>query len=556
MSKLTLLFAATFALAGCMSTPPASNTTAEIPAQAPAKPDLSSARFMAQVKAIADDRLEGRAPGTKGETLTLEYLESEFRRIGLQPGNGASFRQPVPMIELTPDRRAMALNVSGKSTRALKYGIDFVAGSRLQQREIVLKDVEIVFAGYGVDAAEHQWNDFAGLDVKGKLLVVLINDPGFGSKDLSLFKGETMTYYGRWTYKFEQAAKLGAAGVLIVHDTDGAAYGWEVVQNGWLKPLYDVETSGPPAPQTQMQGWLSAAAASTLFADAGLDFAELKTAADVRGFKARTLGLTASITINNTIRRSTSDNLIALLPGREKPDEYVIYMAHWDHLGRNFAAGQDQIMNGAIDNATGVAGVLEIATAFVNGPRPSRSVLFFLPTLEESGLLGSRYYAEHPIVALNKTVAGLNIDAMSLIGPTNDVVVTGFGSSEMEDILRRYAQAQARTVEAEPTPQDGFFFRSDHFSFAKVGVPVLYAEGGFDHREKGKEFGRQSAADYVTNRYHKPSDEFDPGWDSRGALEDLTLLYQVGFEVANSQQWPAWYENSEFRMVREASLKQ
>ena len=549
---LCLFAASTLGLYGCAAKAPMPETPA--PASAPV-PVFSEARYAELVQMLSDDRLEGRAPATKGEERTVAVLEDQFKRLGLSPGNGESFRQAVPMVEISPDRREMTLAISGaKGQRRFAYGTEFVAGSRMLQSEISVQGAPLVFAGYGVDAPEHDWNDFAGIDVKDKLIIVLINDPGFGAADPKLFKGPAMTYYGRWTYKFEEAAKKGAAGVLIVHDTKGAAYGWEVVQTGWQKPLYDLESAAAPAPQTKIQGWLTTEAAVALFADQGLDFAALKAAADVRGFKARELAATASITIKNTFRRASSSNVIARLVGTKRPDEHVIYMAHWDHLGRNFAAGQDQILNGAIDNASGVAAVLEVARAFAQGPRPERSVLFFLPTLEESGLLGSRYYAEHPIYALNKTVAGVNMDALTIIGPTKDVVVTGFGSSELEPILSKYAAAQDRIVVAEPTPQDGFFYRSDHFSFAKVGVPVLYAESGVDQREKGREYGLAKGVDYIANRYHKPSDEFDPSWDLRGVMEDLVLFYQVGFDVANSQAWPAWYADSEFRAIRERSL--
>jgi Zn-dependent M28 family amino/carboxypeptidase len=550
-SFLVLSVALATSLCACAPVQPTAPTGAESSAPLIAAPALSIERYAAQLKAISDDRFEGRAPGTNGETATLNYLEGEFRRIGIGPGNGDSYRQAVPMVEINPDRRSMALKVGA---RTLSYGREFVAGSRTDQRTVTVNNAPIVFAGYGVSAPELGWNDYVGLDVRGKIVVVLINDPGFGNQDPKLFQGPAMTYYGRWTYKFEEAARQGAAGVLIVHDTAGAAYGWDVVEVGWQKPLYDLQTTTPVA-QTQFQGWLTSEAATAIFADANQDFAKLKAQADVPGFKPVALDAKGSLSITSTRRAATSDNFVARLPGRTRPDEVVMYMAHWDHLGRNFAAGQDQILNGAIDNASGVAAVIEMAELFKRAPQPERSIVFFLPTLEESGLLGSRYYAENPLYPLNKTVAGVNMDAMSLIGPTNDVVVTGYGSSELEDVLKRYAAQQNRRVEPEPTPENGFFFRSDHFSFAKLGVPVLYAEGGFDHRTKGVEYGRQAAAAYTANAYHKPSDEFDPSWDLSGIREDLILLYQVGADVANAGTWPAWYADSPFRSIREASLK-
>lgn len=550
-------------LAACSQeqTPPPPPPAADAaPADAAAPAPLQSTAAITvedlggQIQRIADDRFEGRAPGSKGEKLTVEYLISEFQRMGLKPGNGESWTQDVPMVEIRGEvLEPLTLQV-GETTMVLEPLTQSVVGSRLTQDEIAVADSEIVFAGYGVVAPEYEWNDYAGIDATGKTVIVLVNDPGFGIGDESLFKGKAMTYYGRWSYKFEECARQGAAACIIVHETEGASYPWEVVRNSWSGPEFDLPRSEGDDPVVNVQGWITRDKAVELFAAAGKDFEAIRPTADARGFAPFSLGGTASVKLKNSVRQATSPNVLAMLPGSQRPDEFIVYTAHWDHLGRTFGDPKDNIYNGAIDNATGVAGLLEIAEAFASGEPPARSVLFLAVTLEESGLLGSRWYAQNPVYPLTKTAANINMDALPIIGPTHDVVVVGYGSSELENVLRDAAAAQNRTVVQEPTPQNGFYYRSDHFNFAKVGVPALYAKGGIDHREKGAEHGRQMAVDYTANRYHKPSDEYDPSWDLRGAVEDLQLLLEVGRRVADSDGWPQWLEGSEFKARRDADM--
>jgi Zn-dependent M28 family amino/carboxypeptidase len=386
---------------------------------------------------------------------------------------------------------------------------------------------------------------------------MLINDPGFHAHDATLFEGKRMTYYGRWTYKFEEAARQGAAAALIIHDTSGAGYGWDVVKNSWGGPQFDLGPADDPEPRLPAQGWIDGPLASQLFAAAGQDFEALKAAAGKRGFKAVLLGdARLDLDLASHIKQSSSRNVIARLPGTTHPDEAVVYSAHWDHLGTHPDEPGDNIYNGAIDNATGVAGVLEIAEAFtVRKARPERSVVFLLVTLEESGLLGSKYYAAHPVVPLADTVAVVNLDALPVVGPTRDFIVVGLGNNELEDVLRPIAARQGRELVPETEPEKGTFFRSDHFNFAKAGVPALYSKGGVDHLEGGRAQGQAVLDDYVKNRYHKAADNFDPAWDLRGIVKDLQALYQVGDALVGSRAWPNYREGTEFRAVRDESRK-
>lgn len=539
---------------------PTPTTTAEpapadgIPERAATTAAITAEDLAAQIALVSDDVFEGRGPGSKGEKLTVAYLISEFERLGLEPGNQGSWTQDVPMVEIRGEVIEPLQIRMGESEMTLEYGSQAMVASRLTQPEIAVSDSEVVFAGYGVVAPEYDWNDYAGLDAKGKTVVVLVNDPGFGNNDPDLFKGLAMTYYGRWSYKFEECARQGAAACLIVHETEGASYPWEVVRNSWGGPEFDLPRGEDSDPVVTVQGWITRDSAEALFAAAGKDFNAIRPTADVRGFAPFSLEGKASVKLSNSVREASSPNVLGLLKGSSRPDELVVYTAHWDHLGRTFGDPKDNIYNGAVDNATGIAGMLEIAEAFTSSEPPARSILFLAVTLEESGLLGSRWYAENPVYPLTKTAANINMDALPIIGPTNDVVVVGYGSSELENVLRDAAAAQNRTVVQEPTPQNGFYYRSDHFNFAKVGVPALYAKGGFDHREKGEEYGRQMAVDYTSNRYHKPSDEYSPDWDLRGAAEDLQLLFEVGRRVADSDGWPQWLEGSEFKARRDAAM--
>ncbi|MFZ5637682.1 MAG: M28 family peptidase [Pseudomonadota bacterium] len=557
-----LLLTLGVALAATLSTT-ACKREAEAPAApaAPAKPGfpfkpaIDPADFGERVRMLASDEFEGRAPGTPGEDKTVEYLRDQFARMGLKPGNKGDWFQTVPMMETTADETTtMTIDVAGKP-RTLAFGTDMVIGTRTGRQEVKIDASDLVFVGYGVDAPERQWNDYAGVDVKGKTVVMFVNDPGFHSKDPALFDGKRMTYYGRWTYKFEEAARKGAAAALIIHDTEGASYGWDVVKNSWSGAQYDLRAADDPAPRVPLQGWITGEQARSLFADAGLDLDALRAAAGKPGFKPMTLPAKMSTTLKSTIAEKESRNVVALLPGSERPDEAIVYMAHWDHLGKHPDETGDNIYNGAVDNATGVAGILEIAEAMAGGARPKRSMLFVAVTLEESGLLGSKYYVAHPSVPLDRTVGVINIDAMSVAGRARDLVVVGMGNSEMEDILKPIAERQQRTLVEESNPAGGYYFRSDHFNFAKAGVPALYADGGNDLLEGGAAAGDAAGKDYNERRYHKPDDEYDPAtWKLDGTMQDLAALFEVGLALGFGDQWPNWYAGNPFRAAREKMM--
>jgi len=564
---LLLCLALTTALAACnreQAAPPAPPAPAAEPA-APAaptasthafSPEIAAADFGELVKTLASDEFEGRGPGTPGEEKSVEYIKAQFERIGLKPGNGDSYFQVVPMTETTADEAtSLKLDVNGKP-RELKFGSEMVVGTRSGKPEVSIKDSELVFVGYGVDAPEQKWNDYAGVDVKGKTVVMFVNDPGFHAKDTSLFEGKRMTYYGRWTYKFEEAARKGAAAAIIIHDTEGASYGWDVVKNSWSGAQYDLRAADDPEPRLPAQGWITGDVAKSLFTDAGLDLDALRVAANKRGFKAVPMKAKLSLDLKSTIAEKSSRNVVGLLPGKSKPDEAIVYMAHWDHLGKHDGEAGDNIYNGAVDNATGVAGIIEIAEAFAKQqPAPERSVLFLAVTLEESGLLGSKYYVAHPSIALDKTVAVINLDAMGVSGKARDLTVTGMGSSELEDILKPIAEKQGRSLHSESRPEAGGYFRSDHFNFAKAGVPALYVDSGDDLVEGGKAAGEAAAKDYNDNRYHKPGDQYDAAtWKLDGILDDLNAVYGVGRELTNSDKWPNWYKTNPFRAARDKML--
>jgi Zn-dependent M28 family amino/carboxypeptidase len=540
--SVVLALILTGALAGC------AQRAAKVAATVDQSPAINTELIKQHMTTIADDKFEGRGPNGPGEQMMVDYATQYFKQLGLAGAFDGEFTQDVPMVQIRSKLTAPAV-IAGAPGAAVKpeQGVDIVLGSRRTQPSIAVAEAPMVFVGYGVSAPEQNWDDYAGLDVKGKIVVMLINDPGFHVQDQSLFKGKAMTYYGRWTYKYEEAARRGAAGALIIHDTPGAAYGWEVVVNGWLqRPTFDLQTTAATEPLLATQGWLSDAFARQLLKRSGHDLDALVKAANQRGFKAIELKDKLTASISNSVVEGTSQNIAAIIPGRKHADEAIVYAAHWDHLGRNFA-GADQIMNGAVDNASGTAAVLEIARRFAVGKQPERSVIFLLVTLEESGLLGSLYYAAHPPIAMDKTVAAINIDAPRLIGRTKDFVVVGFGQSELEQRIAPLVKAQNRDITPEPRPEDGSYFRSDHFSFAKAGVPALYARSGIDHIEKGKAFGEAEAARYVTEDYHKPSDEMRADFDFSGLKEDAEIWYGLGKELANDRSWPKFLPSSEFK---------
>ncbi len=508
---------------------------------------------------LADDAYAGRAPGTAGEDKTVAWLQKHFAALGTEPGNAGSWVQEVPITAVTSAPSAV-LEIRGPDFSAdLAYGTDMMVATQRQVASTGISDSELVFVGYGINAPERGWNDYAGVDVTGKTVVVLVNDPGFATQDPSLFNGNAMTYYGRWDYKYAEAARQGAAGALIVHETEAASYPWEVVRNSWSGAKIGLSADNRHKDKVAVEGWVPLAQAEALFKAAGLDYQASKRAAQQAGFKARSLGgLSASVQLENTLAESLSRNVVALIPGSTYPDEVIIYTAHWDHLGVRPDDEGDNIYNGASDNASGVAGLLAIARQLqAEATPPERSILFLAVTAEESGLLGSKFYSDNPIFPPAQTVANFNMDniAAGNLGRTRDVAVVGYGNSELEDYLARAAKAQGRVVVQEPYPEKGSYYRSDHFSLARVGIPALYLTNATDSVEHGKAWGDARLRDYTANHYHKPSDEYDPAWDLSGAAQEVMLLLQMGRELAASRDFPRWHEGVEFKATREASLQ-
>ncbi|RZL46534.1 MAG: M28 family peptidase [Pedobacter sp.] len=506
------------------------------------------------IAVLASDDFEGRKPFTAGETKTINYLEGEFKKLGLKPGNGDNYFQEVPMVDIKSTPTDLVIKTATGTTSTLKYLEDFVGASRHVTPQVKVDNSDIVFAGYGIVAPEYKWNDYEGLDVKGKTVVVMVNDPGF--LDSTLFKGKTMTYYGRWTYKFEEAARQGATGVIIIHEDKAASYPWAVVRSGWSKSKLYLEAADGNKSRALLEGWITRDVAKAIFKMAGKS-EDLMKEAGKKGFKAVDLGLKLSTTINNTIKKSISHNVAAILPGTKRADEYIIYAGHWDHLGKGEAVNGDSIYNGAVDNATGTAALLVLADAFKKAKKqPERSIMFLAVTAEEQGLLGSEYYGAHPLVPVNKTVANINIDALQASGKTKDIIAVGFGQSELEDYLVEAAKKQSRVVVKDSNPSAGYYFRSDHFNFAKVGIPALYTETGDENVAKGLAYGKAQKEDYTTSRYHAPADNFEPAkWDFSGMVEDIRLLFSVGYKLSNETTFPSWKEGSEFKAIREKSMK-
>lgn len=505
--------------------------------------NISQADLKQHTKTLASDEFEGRLPTTIGEEKTLDYLIKNFKQLGLEPGNGDSYLQPVELVEITADPN-MTMHIAGES---FEYKKGMVASSKREQNQVQLKDSDVVFVGYGVNAPEYGWNDYEGLDVKGKTVVMLVNDPGFENPEGGKFQGKTMTYYGRWTYKYEEASRQGAAAAIIVHETAPASYGWSVVANSWSGPQYSLVTANGNSDRVAVEGWLSLEAATKVFKNAGFDFNQLKNKAKQGPF-SQALDVKASVTVNSTIKKSTSNNVIATLPGSKAPEEHIIYTAHWDHLGKDETKEGDQIYNGAHDNATGTAAILTMAKAFSQlDKRPERSVSFLVVTAEEQGLLGSKYYAEHPVYPLDKTVANLNMDAMNILGKTKDVTVVGYGKSELENYLTKAAKRQNRSLVQEDKPEAGYYYRSDHFAFAIKGVPALYAEGGSTPIDEATAKYRKRMGVILTGCYHQVCDQFRENWDFGGVQEDTQMFFEVGYDIANSDDWPNWNKSSEFQ---------
>lgn len=502
---------------------------------------------------LSSDAYEGRKPFTRAETKTINYLSDQFKRLGLEPGNGKSYFQDVPMVNIgtvaSPEMRV----TSAKGSFSLKGYDDYVIWTDKAEPNVSIENSEVVFAGYGVVAPEYNWNDYAGPDVKNKIVLVLVNDPGFNSGDTTLFKGKTMTYYGRWTYKFEEAARQGVKGCLIVHNTAAASYPFSVVQNNWNTTRLHLDNRGKNEKNCDMIGWVSSAAAAKLLTAAGKD-TTLFAKADVRGFKPVPLNIQLSAAIQVKATYNKSHNVIAKITGTKRPDEYIIYSAHWDHLGIGKPDERgDSIYNGALDNASGTAGLLELARVFKSlKTKPERTIVFLSVTSEEQGLWGSAYYAQNPIYPAAKTVADINMDELNAFEKTKDIVVVGAGQSELEDYLQQAAQKAGRYVSYESHPEAGAYFRSDHFNFAKIGIPSLYANEGTDVEGKGKAYGQKEQDEYIEKHYHRPSDEYDPKtWTMAGGIEDLKLLFQVGNRLSFETKMPQWKQGSEFKSLRE-----
>jgi Zn-dependent M28 family amino/carboxypeptidase len=526
------------------------------------RPAISGDRMLGDIRILSSDEFQGRGPGTKGEDLSVAYVEKQFRDAGLEPGNpDGTYIQRVPLVGIRPDpSMEMTFSGHGVSLRE-KFLDDFIATST-RTADMVKLDGDLVFVGYGVQALEYSWDDFKGVDLKGKVLVMLINDPPVkkgAELDPDVFGGKAMTYYGRWTYKYEKAAELGAAGCLIVHETVPAAYPWEVVRNSWGGEQFSLESAGSAEKDPPVRGWITHEVAQALFKAAGFDYETLKTQAATRDFRPVPLGMRAQLEIHDTVRRIQSRNVIAKLPGSDPvlKNQYVIYTAHWDHFGIGPVINGQNIYHGALDNGSGSATLMELGRAFgTMQPRPKRSVLFLSVTAEEQGLLGSEYYAEHPLYPLASTAAEINMDGMNMLGKTRDITIIGLGQSSLDAVVEAAARAQGRVVRSDPQPEMGHYYRSDHFSFAKVGVPALDLDSGIDYIGQPAGWGIKMRDDYTANDYHKPTDVMKPYWTTDGDVQDTELYMNVGVAVANAAKMPQWSAKSEFKAAREKSLTQ
>lgn len=537
---LTLLVSAV--ISGCVANNiTKTNTTADITAS---YNSINKEQLIEHIKVLSSDEFEGRAPSTKGEALTLDYLTKQLTAIGFQPGNGDSFLQEVPMvsIEASPE---MTLSINGKD---YQYGDEMVMGtSRISDFE-QLKNSELVFVGYGVNAPEYNWNDYKDLDVKGKTVVILVNDPGFATQDPELFNGNAMTYYGRWTYKYEEASRQGAEGAIIIHETAPASYGWSVVEHSWSGPQFGFVREDLNKGRVAVEGWINSDVATELFTRAGLNFEQAKIEAAKGSYHVDMGDLSASVSVKNTVKESVSYNFIATLPGSSTPDEHIIYTAHWDHLGKDKSLIGDQIYNGAVDNASGTGALIEVAEAFAKLPvAPERSITIMAVTAEEQGLLGSKYYAANPVIPAAKTVANINMDALGVDGRSSDVSVYGLGQSELDNFLSIAAKKQGRTIAGDPRPAAGIYYRSDHFAFANIGIPALYAKTGKTPVDEATKALRVELGESLSKCYHNLCDEYSDAWDMSGAVEDMQAFFEVGYELSKENVWPQWSKTSEFK---------
>lgn len=515
---------------------------------------VTADEIKSHIAVLADDSLMGRKPFTVGETKSINYIAAQFKKLGLAPGNNGSYFQDVPMVQVT-GTPTPTMDISGaKGNLSFKAVQDFVIFSRREENTIQIKNAPMIFAGYGIVAPEYKWNDYAGLDVKGKIVVVLVNDPGFKSGDHTLFKGDTMTYYGRWTYKYEEAARQGAAGILIVHQTEPASYGWSVIKNSNTGAKLFLQQADKHRSRCQIEGWITDSAAQKLFATVGIT-GDLRSIARKRDFKAIPLNMNLTVGLTNQLKYAMSHNVIAVLKGAARPDESIIYTAHWDHFGIGPVIKGDSIYNGAVDNASGVASLLGVARAFtLASVKPQRSVVFLAVTGEEQGLLGSEYYATHPIYPLNKTVANLNMDALGFYGETKDIAITGKGQNDLEDYVAAEAEKNGYTLVGDKKPGAGSYYRSDHFNFAKVGVPALDINNGTESVDHDAAWGEKQAKDYNDNNYHQPSDSYTPDMNTTGMGEIANILFNIGYKLSNETTFPGWKPKSEFKAVRDKTM--
>jgi len=505
---------------------------------------INKEQLIEHIKVLSSDEFEGRAPSSKGEKLTLDYLTKQLTAIGFKPGNGDSFLQAVPMVSIEASSN-MTLSIGGKD---YQYGHDMVMGSSRITTFAELKNSDLVFVGYGINAPEYNWNDYKGLDVKGKTVVILVNDPGFATKDPELFNGNAMTYYGRWTYKYEEASRQGAEGAIIIHETAPASYNWSVVEHSWTGPQFGFVRDDLNKDRVAVEGWVNSEVAKELFVNAGLNFEQAKEKAAKGSYHVSMGDLTASVTVNNTVKESVSYNFIATLPGSTKADEHILYTAHWDHLGKDTSLTGDQVYNGAVDNASGTAALIEVAEAFAKLPvAPMRSITIMAVTAEEQGLLGSKYYAANPIIPAAKTVANINMDALGVDGRSSDVSVYGLGQSDLDNFLTVAAKKQGRVISGDPRPAAGIYYRSDHFAFANIGIPALYAKSGKVAVDEETKALREQLKSSLGKCYHNLCDEYSDKWDLSGAVEDMQAFYEIGYEISKEGIWPKWSKTSEFK---------
>jgi len=510
-----------------------------------------------RISVLASDEFLGRAPATIGEEKTINYLAEQFKQIGLKPASGDSYFQEVSLVKLTADA-SMKLNISGgKSNLSLIFSEDFIGGTPQISELVQIDNSDMVFVGYGINSPENNWNDYDGLDVKGKTVLMLVNDPGYTTSDSNLFNGKAMTIYGRWTYKFAEAARQGARAAIIIHETGAAAYPWAVVQNGWSGSQFYLVDNDLSKSDFQLQSWVTMEVAKKIFESAGMDYDQITASAAKRGFTPVNMNLKASVQFKNQVECTKSNNVAAVWPGTDQSDEYIVYTAHWDHFGVNPAYKEDSILNGAVDNGTGTAALIEIAEAFTKLPEnQNRSILFISVTCEEQGLYGSEFYAQNPLYPLNKTVGVINMDALNITGKTKDMTIIGFGNSGLDDYAVEVLKKYGRYANPDPTPEKGGYFRSDHFSFAKVGVPSLYLSKGVDDVEHGKEWGLSESEKWIMANYHKPTDNYEPDkWKFDGMIEDIKVYFEVGYNLSITKEFPDWRPGSPFKSIRAKMMK-